>query len=181
MLLFFVNEFGSFFKQIILVCGNLLLKLNIRVQLLVNYLFFWKHICRLIPFMRLCMKKVVGNEQDTLFWLDNYYNDFALSVQFPILYSKAKTVDSLILAQVWNDGNVKILLTRGASLELRKEKGDLLAFLITLQLNSSTSDAVFLGFIIYWYFYGSFYVFIFKFLWDQNFFGWFSLEIDNST
>jgi hypothetical protein len=62
--------------------------------------------------MRLCMKKVVQNGQDTLFWFDNWYNDSALSVQFPILYSKAKVIDSLTLAQVWNGGNVKISLTR---------------------------------------------------------------------
>jgi hypothetical protein len=48
--------------------------------------------------MRLCMKKVVGNGQDTLFWLDNWYNSSAISVQFPILFKKAKFVDSISLA-----------------------------------------------------------------------------------
>jgi zinc-binding in reverse transcriptase len=91
------------------------------------------------------MKKIVGNGQDTLFWLDNWYNDSALLVQFSILFSKAKVVDSLTLAQVWNCSNAKISLTKGASLELRKENGEFLAFLTSLQLDSSISDTVFWG------------------------------------
>jgi hypothetical protein len=32
---------------------------------------FWKHVCRLISCMHLCMEKIVGNGKETLFWLDN--------------------------------------------------------------------------------------------------------------
>jgi hypothetical protein len=77
---------------------KLIIKIKYKSRTSGHLSFFLKHICRLIPFMRLCIKKVVGNGQDTLFWLDNWYNDSALSVQFSILYSKAKAVDSLTLA-----------------------------------------------------------------------------------
>jgi hypothetical protein len=58
-----------------------------RVELLVNYLSFENMFLLKIFFL-----------QDTLFWLNNWYNDSALSVQFSILCSKTKTIDSLILA-----------------------------------------------------------------------------------
>lgn len=45
-----------------------------------------------------------------------------MSIQLPALFEKAKYIDTLTVAQVYNSGNLKLPLSRGASLQLRQEK-----------------------------------------------------------
>ena len=65
-------------------------------------------------------------EKNTLFWHDVWSGNLPLKLQFPALYSKAKSSGKTTLAMVWNSGNVKIPLKRGLTIQMRKEKSDLL-------------------------------------------------------
>jgi zinc-binding in reverse transcriptase len=86
---------------------------------------------------------VVGNGHSINFWLDNWCNDYPLSVQFPLVYAKTKS--SLVsLHEVWNNGNFKLNLTRGASIAMRHEKTQLLSSLSSLSLTTTVDSAVWL-------------------------------------
>jgi hypothetical protein len=58
------------------------------------------------------------------------------------LFKKAKFVDSISLAQIWNCCNIRIPLTRGSILELRKEKADLLAIMSSSNLEPTKLDII---------------------------------------
>jgi zinc-binding in reverse transcriptase len=84
---------------------------------------------------------LVGNGESINFWHDNWFNNYSLSLQFPLVFSKAKS-DRVTLSQVWNFGNAKIFLTRGVSSAMLVEKTRLLFILSNLHL-SSDSDSIF--------------------------------------
>jgi hypothetical protein len=89
-----------------------------------SYLFvgrispFWSAIYKVVPYMQFNMKSSVGTGNNILFWFDIWYGEVPFYIQFPNLFSKAKSPLALTVAQVWNLGNFKISLTRGASLLL---------------------------------------------------------------
>lgn len=62
------------------------------------------------------MRKVVG--EHTLVW----HGGWSGAVQFPHLYAKSKNEKFLTVAQVRNNGNIKVPLTRGANKLSREEK-----------------------------------------------------------
>jgi hypothetical protein len=51
------------------------------------------------------------------------------------LFAKAKTPATVTLAQVWNNGNIKVSLHRGASLLLHQEKAQVISVLTSLADN----------------------------------------------
>jgi hypothetical protein len=80
--------------------------------------FFWKLVISLIPIMCISLKCLVGSGKSILFWFDVWYGEFPFYILFPNLFAKAKTPRLITVEQVWNKGNVKIPLIRGASLLL---------------------------------------------------------------
>lgn len=55
--------------------------------------------------MRILLVKHVGKGDTVLFWLDVWYGNCPLALQFPILFAKAKYIDTLTVAQVWGVQN----------------------------------------------------------------------------
>jgi hypothetical protein len=77
---------------------------------------FWSAISKVIPYMRINMKYLVGPGHNILFWFDIWYGELPFYIKYPNLFAKAKSPLTITLAQIWNLGNFKIPLTRGASL-----------------------------------------------------------------
>jgi hypothetical protein len=69
------------------------------------------------------------------FWFDVWYGEVPFYILFPNLFAKAKTPGLITMEQVWNKGNVKIPLTREASLLLRREKLEVISILTSLSDN----------------------------------------------
>jgi hypothetical protein len=68
-------------------------------------------------FLLLSSHKVVGNEHSINFWLDTWHNNYPLSIQFLLVYAKARS--SLVsLSVVWNMDNIKLNLTHSANLTM---------------------------------------------------------------
>jgi hypothetical protein len=59
--------------------------------------------------------------------MDNWYNDFPLYLQFPMVYAKTKT-SVVSLREVWNEGIINLNLTRGASVAMRHKIFKLLLY-----------------------------------------------------
>jgi hypothetical protein len=57
-----------------------------------------------------------------MFCFDIWFGEIPFYLRFLHLFAKAKYIDKIIVAAVWNNGEFKISLTRGASLLLRQEK-----------------------------------------------------------
>jgi hypothetical protein len=66
--------------------------------------------------------------------MDNWYNNFSLSLHFPLVYAKTKSY-VVSLCEVWNEGIIKLNLTRGASVAMRREKSQLISILHTLSFS----------------------------------------------
>jgi hypothetical protein len=95
---------------------NIILLFQLTLQLFGRlfplYLFF---------FLLLGTKRIVENGHSINFWLDTWYNDFSLSLQFPLVYAKSKTA-TVFVSDVWNGGHINFYLTRGVSLAMCHEK-----------------------------------------------------------
>lgn len=52
------------------------------------------------------------------FWHDTWYQNCPLAIQFSLVYTKART-NRVTLQMVWNYGNIKLFLTRGASVAMK--------------------------------------------------------------
>lgn len=55
------------------------------------------------------------------FWHDTWFQNYSLVIQFPLVYAKIKN-DRVSIASVWNNGTIKLYLTRGVSNAMRIEK-----------------------------------------------------------
>jgi hypothetical protein len=88
-------------------------------------------------------KRIVGNDQSINFWMNNWYNDFPLSLQFPLVYAKTKT-SVVSFREVWNEGIIKLNLTRGASVAMRHEKSQSIAILHSLSFFLERDSALWL-------------------------------------
>jgi hypothetical protein len=84
--------------------------------------------------MRINQKRLVGSGNSILFWYDIWFGEVPFYILFPNLFAKAKSLVLITLAQVWNNGNIKIPLTRGASLLLCRKKTEVI-LIITLSAN----------------------------------------------
>jgi hypothetical protein len=76
-----------------------------------------------------------------LFWFDIWYGEVPFYIQYPNLFAKTKSPLTITMAQVWNLGNFKIPLTRGASLLLRAEKAQVHYIMVDLSLNFVGNDS----------------------------------------
>jgi hypothetical protein len=81
----------------------------------------WQAVTSVSYFLLLGAKRIIGNGQSIIFLLDNWYNDYPLSIQFLLVYAKAKSVRPS-LSEVWNDGQFKLNLSHGVSIAMRHEK-----------------------------------------------------------
>jgi zinc-binding in reverse transcriptase len=102
---------------------------------------FWQAVTSVSHFLLLGAKRIVGNGHSINFWLDNWYNDYLLSIQFPLVYAKTKSVRPS-LSEVWNGGQIKLNLSRGVSIAMRHEKSQLLSILQNLRFTQSDDLAV---------------------------------------
>jgi hypothetical protein len=82
---------------------------------------FWKALFSISHFLLLGSKRVVGNVHSINFWLDIWYNDYSLSIQFTLVYAKIKS-SFVSLHNIWNMGHIKLNLTCGANITLHQEK-----------------------------------------------------------
>jgi hypothetical protein len=71
-----------------------------------------------------------------------WYGEVPFYLLFLNLFAKAKTPRVITVAQVWNKGNIKIPLTREASLLLRREKSEVIDILSSLSDNFCGQDSV---------------------------------------
>jgi hypothetical protein len=86
---------------------------------------------------------MVRNGHSINFWLDNWYNDYPLSIQFPLVYAKTKTVISS-LRETWNEGHIKLNLTHGASIAMHQEKSIIMSIFNSLQFTDVPDSALWL-------------------------------------
>jgi hypothetical protein len=103
--------------------------------------FFWKSVISLVPVMCISLKRLVGSGESILFWFDVWYGEVPFYILFPNHFAKAKTPGLITMEQVWNKGNVKIPLTREASLLLRREKFEVISILTSLSDNFCGQDS----------------------------------------
>jgi hypothetical protein len=75
--------------------------------------------------------------------MDNWYNDFPLSLYFSMVYAKIKS-SIVSLREVWNEGIIKLNLTRGASVPY--DKKSLKLFLSFTHCHSPTSVTPLFGY-----------------------------------
>jgi hypothetical protein len=61
-------------------------------------------------FLLLGSFRIVGSGDTINFWHDIWYNNYPLSMHFPLVYAKTKYAN-ITLAEVWNSGNIKLHLT----------------------------------------------------------------------
>jgi zinc-binding in reverse transcriptase len=101
----------------------------------------------------------MGNDQTINFWLDNWYTDYPLSLMFPHVYAKIKS-SFMSLSEVWNEGHIKLNLTRGASLLMRQEKAQIIFILNALQFTTENDSAIWLWEANYFYTIKSLYNFL---------------------
>jgi hypothetical protein len=102
---------------------------------------FWRDVCSVLYFVVIDSTRLVGNGESINFWHDNWFNNCSLALQFPLVFSKAKS-DRVNLSQVWNFSNTKLFLTKGVGSAMRVEKTRLLFILSNLHL-SSDFDSIF--------------------------------------
>jgi hypothetical protein len=91
--------------------------------------------------MRINQKRLVGSGNSILFWYDIWVGEVPFYILFPNLFAEAKSSGLITLAQVWNNGNIKISLTRGASLLLRREKAEVISIITSLSANFLGHDS----------------------------------------
>jgi hypothetical protein len=101
----------------------------------------WKLVVSLVPVMHINLKRLVGSGKSILFWFDVWFGEVPFYILFSNLFAKAKTPGVITVAQVWNNGNVKIPLTKGASLLLRWEKSEVISILSSLSDNFRGQDS----------------------------------------
>jgi hypothetical protein len=57
---------------------------------------FWKVVCYVSHFVQLGAKQLVVNGSSVNFLLDTWFNDYRLSLQYPLVYAKTKIATSTI-------------------------------------------------------------------------------------
>jgi hypothetical protein len=63
--------------------------------------------------MRINQKRLVSSGTSILFWYDVWFGEVPFYILFSNLFAKAKSSRVITVAQVWNNDNIKIPLTRG--------------------------------------------------------------------
>ncbi|KAJ4795769.1 RNA-directed DNA polymerase (reverse transcriptase)-related family protein [Rhynchospora pubera] len=101
----------------------------------------WKTLSRLKPLFNLGCKRIVGNGDNISFWNEVWLDNIPLSRTFPLLFNKTNKPKATI-SQVWNEGKVKLSLSRGISNPVRSKKTVVLNILNELNLNSE-KDSIF--------------------------------------
>jgi hypothetical protein len=61
---------------------------------------FWSSISKMVSYMRINMKFLVGSSTNILFCFDIWYGEVLFYIQFPNLFAKAKSPLTLTVAQV---------------------------------------------------------------------------------
>jgi zinc-binding in reverse transcriptase len=102
---------------------------------------FWKAVSSVSHFVQLGAKRIVGNGSSVNFWLDTWVNDFPLSLQYPLVYAKTKSAKPSV-RDVWNNGNIKLNLCRGASTTMRHEKRQIITLLNSVQFTPELDSAI---------------------------------------
>jgi hypothetical protein len=92
-------------------------------------------------FVQLGAKRIVGNGSSVNFWLDTWINDFPLSLQYPLVYAKTKSAKPSV-RDVWNNGNIKLNLSRGDSTTMRHEKRHIITLLNSVQFTPELDSAI---------------------------------------
>lgn len=88
------------------------------------------------------MKKIVVSGTDTLFWIDTRFENLTFKLRFPKMFLKAKNPETVTVLQVYNNGLIKIPLTRGVGRLMRIEKTEALQILHNLIIVQNKSDSV---------------------------------------
>jgi hypothetical protein len=86
-------------------------------------------------------KRLVENGSSVNFWLDTWFNDYLLSLQYFLIYAKTKSATSST-RDVWNKGNIKFNLSRGVSIAMRQEKWHIIILLNSLQFTFELDSAI---------------------------------------
>jgi hypothetical protein len=106
-----------------------------------HFTAFWKVVSSVSHFVQLGAKMIVGNGSSVNFWLDTWVNDFPLSLQYPLVYAKTKSVKASV-KNVWNNGNIKLNLCRGANTTMRQEKRHIITLLNSVQFTPELDSTI---------------------------------------
>jgi zinc-binding in reverse transcriptase len=90
--------------------------------------------------MRINKKRLVGSSTSILFWFDVWFREILFYILFSNLFTNAKSPGVITVVKIWNNGNIKIPLTRG-SLLLRWEKSEVISILSSLSDNFLGQDS----------------------------------------
>jgi hypothetical protein len=117
-------------------------------------------------------KRIIGSDQSINSWINNQYNNYPLSLEFPLVFVKAKS-SFVSLHEVLNEGTIKLNLTRGDSVAMRQEKSQLISIIHLLSFFHDRDSSLWL--------WGPNGFYSIKFMYHFSCFGGIKMNLSNSV